>query len=211
MTTDGDVKDMMRYSSPKINKVLLGLAILSIIACATRTVWKYRQRKQLNLELLFASGGDYDNQDKVLNLINAGADVNFKHAFTGKTPLAYAAGSGNMQIVRILITHGALVNPVIPGGASPLSRAAMGGHIDVARILLENGANVNAKCSGGMTPLNFAFLSGDVSLVRLLLESGADPSIRDIYGQTVLDLAILHKENDMIEVLTGPAGSKRTP
>jgi len=46
------------------------------------------------------------NLDLIVQLVYAGADVNYKQ-FTGNTPLHFAVGANNKEMVRFLIEHGA--------------------------------------------------------------------------------------------------------
>ena len=62
----------------------------------------------------------------------------------GWTPLHEACNYGNVEIVELLIEHGAAVNDrggKLCDGVTPLHDAASCGHIDVMAALLKNGAN----------------------------------------------------------------------
>lgn len=47
-------------------------------------------------------------------------------------------------MVRLLIEHGAEVNPVTGAGYTPLHQAAQQGHVLIISLLLKNKANPNA-------------------------------------------------------------------
>ena len=77
--------------------------------------------------------------------------------FTGISPLFLAARGGNIDLVRVLLRHGANVNSV--GAAqqiAPLHWAAHKEHSDIAMLLIEFGANVQLKDKEGRTPLCLA-------------------------------------------------------
>ena len=93
----------------------------------------------------------------------------------GMTALLFAARSGDVESVRLLIAAGADVNDALPDGASALIVAAHSGHRQAAMALLDNGANPNADLVG-YTALHAAILKSDVELVKALLAHGADPN-----------------------------------
>ena len=80
-----------------------------------------------------------------------------------------AATSGDDNIGRILIHHGADVNSADHDGKSVLMMAALNGHIGLVRLLISKGANINKKSEHGKTALDFA-KSFDHRQVTLFLE-----------------------------------------
>lgn len=98
--------------------------------------------------------------DLVLFLIEKDADVKTpitdKSELEGVTPLHFAAGFGNITIVKRLLQKGAPVNSRAKSGIMPLHAAVLGAHPGVVQLLIENGADVNAKDSNGQTPLQIA-------------------------------------------------------
>ena len=70
----------------------------------------------------------------------------------GWTPLHEACNYGNVEIVELLIEHGAAVNDrggKLCDGVTPLHDAASCGHIDVMAALLKSGANSLAQTNVG--------------------------------------------------------------
>lgn len=85
-----------------------------------------------------------------------------------KTPLIHAAaGSGDPELVRMLLERG--VTPRIGGfkGLSPLHIAARAGHAEVARLLLEAGADPAQMDEAGKTPFDLAREGGHQSVAAL--------------------------------------------
>lgn len=67
----------------------------------------------------------------------------------GDTPLIAACTTGRLDLVEVLLLHGADVNRPNGFGSTPLHTASENGHLGIAFLLLEHGAHVTAKdCVG---------------------------------------------------------------
>jgi len=109
------------------------------------------------------------------------------------TSLMRAAFSGDIELVRLLLAHGA--NPHISSSdkETPLMAACGTGFIngynkqrtpaerlEVVKLLIELGEDVNAADSYGITPLMVAANLGDISIVQYLVDKGADLAAHDL-------------------------------
>jgi ankyrin repeat protein len=83
-------------------------------------------------------------------LLAAKAEVNFKEPFA-ISPLMHALE--DLEMVKLLIAHGADVNQANFRGATPLMGAAVGRNASVVKYLIEKGADVNARDKDGHTAL----------------------------------------------------------
>lgn len=90
--------------------------------------------------------------DWVAKLIERGADVNKP----GWTPLHYAATSGQLKIIEILLEHHAYIDAASPNGTTPLMMAAMYGTPSSVKLLLESGADPLLKNGLGLNAMDFA-------------------------------------------------------
>jgi len=89
-------------------------------------------------------------------------------------PLAYAARWGDLESVKVILTHGADINGVGTYASSPLIYALESGNKDIATFLMEQGADVNQPNAMGITP--FIGISGgtDRALVQLAYSKGGE-------------------------------------
>jgi ankyrin repeat protein len=85
---------------------------------------------------------------RVSELLKEGANIEGV-AIEGWTPLTRAADAGNLDVVRILVLHGADVDrgtgDIPSHGVTPLLLAAFNGHVDVVQFLAEHGAHLNLQ------------------------------------------------------------------
>ncbi|XP_060527199.1 ankyrin repeat domain-containing protein 17-like isoform X2 [Cylas formicarius] len=118
------------------------------------------------------------------------------------TPLMEAASAGHLDIVRLLVHHGADVNAQSTSGNTPLMYACAGGHTDVVKFLLENGANVEDHNENGHTPLMEAASAGHVGLAKILLMHGAGINTHsNEFKESALTLACYKGHLDMVRFL----------
>ena len=109
-------------------------------------------------------------------LFNYGADGNIK---TDRTPLIMAAWNGNVDILTLLLQHGANINEQERGGRTALISAAYGSdYPDAIKLLLQHGANINEQDNEGYTPLIAAAELSMVENLKVLLENGADINVK---------------------------------
>ncbi len=111
-------------------------------------------------------------------------------AFQQRTPLLYAAGGGRLDMVRLLIEHGASVNTARDDGTTPLYLAAALGYLDMVRLLIIQGASVKAVRQDGATPFFAAIESGHLDIAHLLLLHGASIDAVATKGVSPLQYAI---------------------
>jgi ankyrin repeat protein len=97
-------------------------------------------------------------------LVKRGADVNK----TGWTPLHYAATSGSVEIMQMLLDENAYIDAESPNGTTPLMMAARYGTPQAAKFLLNAGADPTPKNQVGMTAADFANSAGRQELAREL-------------------------------------------
>jgi ankyrin repeat protein len=128
-----------------------------------------------------------------------GEDVNALSGYHG-TPLRAASYKGHIDVVRVLLDHGANVN-TIDKKKTPLTSAYGGRHLEIMRLLLEHGADVDAWDDFDDPVLNGASQNGQAEVVHLLLQHNADVNSRGSLGWTPLQGASFFGQTKVVQLL----------
>jgi len=110
--------------------------------------WRVFELQQMALDL--AKAGD---ATPLAAMLECGLSPGLLDA-SGHSLLMLAVCPGHLEVVKLLLMHGAAVDRGNVEGLSPLGGAAWKGFLDIARVLLAHGAQLNAADSGGATPLD---------------------------------------------------------
>ncbi len=109
------------------------------------------------------------------------------------TALMRAAFSGDVELVTLLLAHGADPHIASSDRETPLMAACGTGFIngyhrqrtpaerlELVKLLIDLGEDVNAADSYGITPLMVAANLGDIHIVQYLIDKGADLTAHDL-------------------------------
>jgi ankyrin repeat protein len=145
-------------------------------------------------------------QDHTVELfLKAGVNVRAKDpepSSDGWQPIHLAAHLGNLEVVKLLLRHGAQIDEPAPGRRVGLTPLLLAGSSAVAKYLIERGADVNrAGPHTGFTALHRAAASGDVELIELLLRKGAPINVASKIGQMPLEFALMGLKTDAAALL----------
>ncbi len=126
-----------------------------------------------------------------------------------RKPLIHAAGRGYLEIVKLLLKHGADPNlPDVSSGnrysATALRGAVVSGHYEIAKLLCEHGAKVDWA-------FYTAVMSADARFVKLLLEHKADANETINAGLTLLHLTAWLGTNRQDQAAAGLQGGRQLP
>ena len=126
--------------------------------------------------------------------------------FAGTTLLHFAAGTGCLEVVALLVRLGVDPNIRGRGDHTPLycvaNECASETGPEVVRALVRAGADVDACCGvTRATALHMAARRGHVEIARALLDSGAEVNARDRKGDTPLQRAINCRKNGVAQFL----------
>ncbi|KAJ9270260.1 hypothetical protein DTO212C5_3754 [Paecilomyces variotii] len=127
-------------------------------------------------------------------------DVNVYSDFFG-TPITWAIHSGNEDLVRPLLHHGACSGNLGDIGETFVSVSARMGHEALLSLALELG--VDPELGGNYrSPLSYAAGNGHVKAVKMLLDAKADIERKDEWdGRTPLAWAAINGQQAVVRLL----------
>ena len=111
--------------------------------------------------------------DRAGYLLGKGADVNGLTNL-GETALTTAARTGCIQMMQLLVKHGARVDRPDGDGSTPLMTAVQRNQAAAIKFLLAHGAAIEKGAPRGFTPLSLAIEEQQFDAAYALIEAGAD-------------------------------------
>lgn len=162
-----------------------------------RERWKQKQLHDLSCAI---RGGDVESVRQLL--LNNPALA--QEWYLGRTWLHFAASSGDVNVLSLLLGSGLDVNAEDDTGTTPLDRAVLHGQEGVIRLLLQAGARIRQTSEGHSGTIILAVNVGLLAIVELLLAYGADPQAT--YGsppQNALSHALLRGHTEIANILRG--------
>ncbi|BFZ18058.1 hypothetical protein BsWGS_21097 [Bradybaena similaris] len=139
--------------------------------------------------------------DGVKSLLQQFPELKDQKDENGWTPLLMAASSGNMEILRWLITSGADVAARTPKEFNAIHVAALNGHVNIMVVLQSRGASILSCTKEKQTALHLAAKSGHLECVKWLVANGAHLDAQDTSGQTPFRLAETHRHDSCADFL----------
>ncbi|KAF5128251.1 putative ankyrin repeat protein [Metarhizium anisopliae] len=148
-------------------------------------------------------------EKRLIDLLLDAEGVNVaKPDLSGRTPLSYAAGNGDVALTKRLLPRytDTDIGHIDDDGREAISYAASAGSKEVVELLLsQNGVNANQRDGINRTPLMCAAAAGSKEVVELLLsQDGVDADHEDKYGQTPLSEAVEARNEEVIRLLVNP-------
>lgn len=153
---------------------------------------------------LLEAGADPNQQTRYPTAGPAG-DVRINPAPPGSSALHIAASSRNLDLLKMMMQHGANANLVRKDGHTPFSVAVMAGDLSAVQELAAHGADLNRRYNPtekipdpvepitlsrqNQTIMHIAALGGSTAVIEYLHSKGVPLDLKNSTGETPLDLA----------------------
>jgi len=148
-----------------------------------------KRRGAAGTDALTIAAAHYGTSASLRALLEAGADA--QPPERGRhSPMQYAAMSGDLESVRLLLARGA------EASAQAVSESVTFGHPGVVQALVDAGGNVNLTESSGVNLLHWATITNRATVIPVLVKAGVELNAVDDFGYTPLMYAATLDEGD---------------
>ncbi|KIX07333.1 uncharacterized protein Z518_01986 [Rhinocladiella mackenziei CBS 650.93] len=120
---------------------------------------------------------------------------------TGRTQLLSAVMTGNENIAKLLLSHGADADCRGYRGRTPLSFACEYGYDSLVEVLLGYHVDIDSRDENGRTPLWWAATCGRTMILGILLNKGANSSIACNSGDLPISKAVNNGNTTAVRLL----------
>ncbi len=163
-------------------------------------------KESMSQEIFMAIGkADTVKIDSILSVNPNSLSEVLENAYT---PLSFASMIGKIDVVEILLSHGAIINHKYDNIRTALFNAVYKGHTDIVKILVDKGADIN-ESTLGLSLLHVAAMRNHTDIAEFLIESGMDTNKQDTYGLTPIHLASELGHIEMCKLLLSNGANAR--
>jgi ankyrin repeat protein len=144
-----------------------------------------------------------NEEEEVIRLLDGEPGLLERGKYGGDRPLAWAAFSGQLGVVTLLIEMGANINATGYGGKTALHHAAAKGTEGIVALLLDKGAHANTRDQGGRAPIMLACENGNLGVVKMLVQHSGGQGLneRSEAGWTALHYASFAGHHEVVRFL----------
>lgn len=148
------------------------------------------EKSRLGKELLelIAKKGFSDDVDKAIELIQKGADIEYKNDTKGDFSLLVCARKGYFKTFLALLKAGANIDQTNNYLTTVTMAAARHGRKDMLELLIILGANINAHCKDGDDALISAKRHDQVDCFNMLVDNNAHLYHQNLMQESALDI-----------------------
>lgn len=139
-------------------------------------------------DTIFKSGFN-DNEDKIIELIYKGANIEYKNDTKGNFALLICARKNYIKTFITLLKAGANVNQTNNYLTTSVMGSARHGNKEILELLILMGADVNARCLDGDSAIMMAKCHDNVECFDMLVNAGVYLNNRNMHNQTIADIS----------------------
>jgi ankyrin repeat protein len=142
--------------------------------------------------------------ESIRDYLESNPNINFKNNSCLMRPLHTALTNGKLEIVDLLLEHGANIDDpsARSDSSSGLFNAVSNNNLDLMKFCIERGANINMINGYGRTPLMEAcFSKNNFNIIKFLLDNGANINLANRDGENVLTYAVLSLDIKLVNFL----------
>lgn len=135
------------------------------------------------LHILSGALQNWDDKDQLESLLKVARKLLEKNANVNVqnrnlcTPLHYAAGESNFELVKLFLENEADVGVKNHFGGIPLNKAASGADLKTIKLLVDYGSDVNHTDEENLAPIHEACSQNVIRIIKFLMERGADINV----------------------------------
>ena len=166
---------------------------------------------------------------RVREWLAAGGDVNATDVHMNGTMLMAASACRHVELVNLLLAHGARVDAIDRWGCTALSSACCslehqptrkqlaGDAVSISpremvvQLLLTAGAEPDHQDSLGLSALMVACVSGEADCIKILMRSRASAELREANGHTANSLAQMYGQHLALRLLQDSVNPAASP
>lgn len=189
-------------------KVLAILVLIIGMFLVTSPSWAGEKVNKVNGNLPVHEAALKGDIAKVKSFLKKDANLLESNGRHDKKPLHWAAESGNVELVKFLLSKGAAIDSKNSAKETPLIYAVARDHLDVAQFLVAKGADINVETQFG-TPLSTALGFGKPEIAKFLVQKGADVNYTREGNVTLMHLVAWGSKKEMAQLLI-QKGAKAT-
>uniref|UniRef100_A0A2N9GJT8 Uncharacterized protein n=1 Tax=Fagus sylvatica TaxID=28930 RepID=A0A2N9GJT8_FAGSY len=143
----------------------------------------------------------YSNANFVTDILDAGADVNYKDS-DRRSMITLAIRAGDLDILKVLIASGCKIDNSVD---RILHEAAATDRVDLMEVLFKlfGDSDVNSVDLDGRTPIHVAAVRGFVEVIRFCVSVGGKADVSDRNGWIPLHYAAAEGHLQAVAVLVG--------
>ena len=163
-----------------------------------RSAVSTENQQQSHLVQLCCKGNYPKSYDLVQVLLESGYSPNDVDPITGWSPIMSAASHGNVELMELLISKGAILDTIDKSGCNVAHHACAGGHQECLRILRNTEIEWNRTGKWiirglqlmGLTPLHLAASLSDSPTIEYLIDEGLATDINAVAERSITSLFV---------------------